>query len=145
MLHCLKSNICLVRATEMLFAMKDMLSSHQQEKGANLISSLKEELLCMQDLECLPNLRVLDVSSNRVADITGVETLSQLTDLWLNDNAIDSLAELAAAAGGPTKEVLTILYLAGNPAVDKAGGHAAYRAAILKLFPKLQQLDDEVL
>ncbi len=93
----------------------------------------------------LPNLRVLDVSSNQVADITGIEALSHLTDLWLNDNAIQSLADLAAAAGGLTGGTLTTLYLAGNPAVDKAGGHAAYRAAILKMFPNLQQLDDEVL
>lgn len=99
----------------------------------------------MQGLESLPNLRVLDVSSNQVADITGVEALSQLTDLWLNDNAISALDDLAAAAGGLTRETLTTLYLAGNPAAENAGGHAAYRAAILKLFPKLQQLDDEVL
>ncbi|BDA47133.1 Protein phosphatase 1 regulatory subunit 7 [Coccomyxa sp. Obi] len=99
----------------------------------------------LENLESLPILRVLDVSSNRVADITGVEALTQLTDLWLNDNAIGSLADLAAAAGGPPGGTMTTLYLAGNPAVDEAGGHAAYRAAVLKLFPKLEQLDDEVL
>ncbi len=98
----------------------------------------------VQGLESLPNLRVLDVSSNQVSDLTGLEALTQLTDLWLNDNAITSLGDLAAAAGGPMGGSLTCLYLAGNPAAETAGGHAAYRAAVVRMFPKLQQLDDEL-
>lgn len=63
---------------------------------------LKQLHLHLQALESLPNLRVLDVSTNRVTDITGVETLSRLTDLWLNDNGIQSLADLEPIAGGPS-------------------------------------------
>lgn len=98
----------------------------------------------MQGLESLPKLRVLDVSSNQVKDVTGLETLSHITDLWLNDNAITSLADLEVAAGGPLGGTLKCLYLAGNPAAESAGGHADYRDVLTHMFPQLEQLDDEL-
>lgn len=39
-----------------------------------------------QGLETLTNLKILDVSSNRLTKIQGLDTLTQLEDLWLNDN-----------------------------------------------------------
>ena len=42
--------------------------------------------LLLQGLEPLTKLRILDVSSNRISVITGLSTLTQLEDLWANDN-----------------------------------------------------------
>lgn len=40
----------------------------------------------MQGLGPLTNLKILDVSANRISKIQGLDTLTQLEDLWLNNN-----------------------------------------------------------
>ena len=66
--------------------------------------------------------------------------LEQLTDLWLNDNQIESLDEVEAAlqAQRPT---LTCIYLSGNP----CAATPSYRLRMQHLFPQLEQLDDSPL
>eukprot|EP00967_Tisochrysis_lutea_P078588 scaffold107052_cov20-Tisochrysis_lutea.AAC.1 len=46
--------------------------------------SLIEQLLL--GLEPLKNLKILDVSNNRISKVEGLESQTQLEDLWLNDN-----------------------------------------------------------
>ena len=93
-----------------------------------------------QCLECLPRLKVLDVSSNVVEQVAGLEGLHQLQDLWLNDNRIASLQQLQPAARSFAGATLTCLYISGNPCMSVSG-----RATVLGLFPNLQQLDDQVI
>ena len=61
----------------------------------------------------------------------------QLTDLWLNDNQIESLEEVEAALQ-PQRETLSCLYLKGNP----AAAAPSYALRMRHLLPKLTQLDD---
>jgi hypothetical protein len=85
-------------------------------------------------------LQVLDVSNNRISTIEGLAPLTQLEDLWLNDNTIPSLDGLEEALA-QQKDTLTTIYLENNPAAADPG----YRARILAALPKLKQLDAHVL
>lgn len=98
----------------------------------------------MQELERVPNLRVLDVSNNRLTVVSGLETLQCLKDLWLNDNHIESLEAIEAAAReGGLSSTLTCLYINGNPAASQSG--ADLKGRMLMAFPKLEQLDDTMI
>lgn len=101
----------------------------------------------MEGLSTLVNLRVLDVSSNKLTEINDIENLTKcvnqfnqtmhysilllrqlcylsypgylatrLEDLWLNDNQITSLDNIAEAVAG-SRENLTTIYLERNPCV----------------------------
>lgn len=133
------------------------------------------------------NLKILDVSNNRISKVEGLETLTQvrggwlwlspwpasgvpappalwrcspyvptccrgagnppthptlplsaqLTDLWLNDNAIESLDEVEAALASQ-RATLSCVYLKGNP----CAGAPSYALRMRHLLPKLTQLDD---
>ena len=98
----------------------------------------------MQGLERVVNLRVLDVSNNRVSEVHGLEDLQFLRDLWLNNNQIATLGDIEAAArAGNLSSTLTCLYITGNPATSQNNDDV--RSRILAAFPKLEQLDDSVL
>lgn len=95
----------------------------------------------MEGLSTLANLRVLDVSSNKLTSVDDIENLTlwvyilpancfifiaslrsdwiapcRLEDLWLNDNQITSLEGIAEAVAG-SREKLTTIYLENNPCV----------------------------
>eukprot|EP00878_Enallax_costatus_P022925 GHUV01024363.1.p1 GENE.GHUV01024363.1~~GHUV01024363.1.p1 ORF type:complete len:325 (+),score=74.04 GHUV01024363.1:307-1281(+) len=88
----------------------------------------------------LKNLKVLDVSNNRISKVENLHGLTQLEDLWLNDNQIAGLEglddALADQRGG-----LTTIYLENNPAALEEG----YKERIMQLLPNLVQLDADVL
>lgn len=83
---------------------------------------------------------MLDVSNNRICRVEHLQGLSQLQDLWLNDNAIPSLEGLQDALADQ-RESLTTIYLENNPAAAAPG----YKQRVLALFPNLTQLDADVL
>lgn len=66
-------------------------------------------------------------------------TLPQLTDLWMNDNVIASLEDVAAGLAAQ-RGTLTCVYLRGNPCAEE--DPAAYRERVRALLPRLEQLDD---
>ena len=76
--------------------------------------------------------------------MSGLETLQCLKDLWLNDNHIESLEALEAAAreGGLSRS-LTCLYIRGNLAASHCG--ADLKGRMLTAFPKLEQLDNTMI
>lgn len=80
------------------------------------------------------------MSSNRLTAVENLSPLTQLEDLWLNDNQIPSLDGLDSALAAQ-RETLTTVYLSGNPAAAAEG----YRERMLALLPRLAQLDDKVL
>ena len=84
----------------------------------------------------LVNLRVLDVSNNRITAIEGLEELKDLEDLWANDNAIDSMENVVAGLAGPSASLHTV-NLQGNP----VAASEAYKATLLHTLPNLQELD----
>ncbi|XVE54207.1 hypothetical protein DITRI_Ditri03aG0061900 [Diplodiscus trichospermus] len=68
----------------------------------------------MEGLSTLVNLRVLDVSSNELTSVNDIQNLTRLEHLWLNDNQIESLENIAEAISTST-EKLTTIYLVNNP------------------------------
>ena len=93
----------------------------------------------LQGLESLTNLKILDIADNRITSLVGIETLSGLTDLWANNNAIENLGSVEAQLK-PAAATLETLYLAGNP----CAGEPKYKLRMMHLLPKLGQLDDNV-
>ena len=85
-------------------------------------------------------LQVLDVSNNRISRIEGLDPLTQLQDLWLNDNTIPSLEGLEDVLA-QQKDTLTTIYLENNPAAEDP----SYRSRVLAALPQLKQLDAHVL
>lgn len=81
-------------------------------------------------------LQVLDVSNNRISKVEHLHGLTQLQDLWLNDNQIPSLDGLEEELSDQ-KDSLTTIYLENNPAATAAD----YKQRMLAMFPHLIQLD----
>ena len=97
----------------------------------------------LQGLERVVNLRVLDVSNNRVTEVEGLKSLQCLRDLWLNDNQLPTLDSIEAPArAGTLGSTVTCLYINGNPATAQNAGDV--RSRLLAAFPKLEQLDDSM-
>ncbi len=91
----------------------------------------------LQGIESLVNLKILDISSNRIKSLDGLRTLTTLTDLWANDNQIEDLDEVEAALR-TTAGSLETLYLRGNP----CAADSKFKLRMLYLLPKLEQIDD---
>ncbi|CAG7883883.1 unnamed protein product [Brassica rapa] len=51
----------------------------------------------MEGLSALVNLRVLDVSNNKLTSVDDIQSLTKLEDLWLNDNQIEILEAITEA------------------------------------------------
>jgi protein phosphatase 1 regulatory subunit 7 len=82
------------------------------------------------------DLQVLDVSNNRISRVEHLQGLTQLQDLWLNNNQIPSLEGIEDALSDQ-RDSLTTIYLDNNPAAAAPD----YKQRILVLFPNLIQLD----
>mmetsp|Transcript_4993 Transcript_4993/g.10772 ORF Transcript_4993/g.10772 Transcript_4993/m.10772 type:complete len:327 (+) Transcript_4993:33-1013(+) len=95
----------------------------------------------LEGLSTLTKLRVLDVSNNRISVVEGLGALGQLEDLWLNDNSVAVLDAALEAGLKPVAGSLTTIYLENNPAAKDP----QYKAKLLALLPKLQQLDADLL
>lgn len=78
----------------------------------------------------------MDVSNNRITKVEHLQGLTQLQDLWLNDNQIESLEGVEEALADQQGS-LTTIYLDNNPAAAAAD----YKQRMLALFPRLIQLD----
>ena len=85
---------------------------------------------------------MLDVASNALTALgDGLAALARLSDLWANNNRIADLRGVIASLSRGPAGALTCVYLAGNPAARPA---AAYRAALLRALPNLEQLDSDM-
>ncbi|KAF9595401.1 hypothetical protein IFM89_000319, partial [Coptis chinensis] len=62
------------------------------------------------------NLRILDISSNKLTTVDDIEKLTRLEDLWMNDNQIASLDGFDLALAG-SRDKLTSIYVEHNPCV----------------------------
>lgn len=81
-------------------------------------------------------LTVLDLACNRVDAVEAVVPLSQLQDLWLNDNKIANLERCRCLQ---QLRALETLYLERNPLQANLG--PGYRQAVTDMLPGLSQLD----
>ena len=63
---------------------------------------------------------MLDVSSNRLVKVEGLDAQTILEDLWLNDNQLDEWDGLYESLEGP-RQTLSTIYLENNPIVRIVG------------------------
>ncbi|GIL71375.1 hypothetical protein Vretifemale_1944 [Volvox reticuliferus] len=96
-------------------------------------------IVTLEGLAPLTRLKILDVSSNRLTKVeTGaLATLTQLEDLWLNDNRIPAIDVALDSALDHVRHSLTCIYLEGNPAASDP----QYKRKLVNMLPKLKQLD----
>lgn len=104
------------------------------EAGCN--AHIKCDLPCLQGLENLTKLQILDISNNQIESLEGLQTLTNLTDLWANDNLVPDLDAVEAALK-PISKHLSVVYLRGNPCAT----HKQYKLRVMHLLPKLEELD----
>jgi protein phosphatase 1 regulatory subunit 7 len=80
-----------------------------------------------------PKLNVLDMSKNKLTQLSHFKNLSALDELWLSENLVGSFDEVVTLAGVE----LETIYLEHNP-VSK---DPEYRKRIKELLPTLTQID----
>ncbi|CDJ50323.1 hypothetical protein, conserved [Eimeria brunetti] len=88
------------------------------------------------DIRRLAELTVLDLCCNRIDDVEAIASLSQLHDLWLNDNKLATVEKIRCLQ---QLAALDTLYLERNPLQASLG--PGYRQAVTDLLPRLSQLD----
>jgi len=90
----------------------------------------------------LTSLVEVDLVRNAITRIKPLPDLRKLEELWMNDNKIDDLAQIAHLASLPA---LKTIYLERNPMQDLGNKEAEqkYREAILQAVPYVQQIDAE--
>jgi hypothetical protein len=86
----------------------------------------------------------LDISTQAANDqrngdvqVEGLETLTGLSDLWLNDNPVRDLDHLPDALQS-CKDSLQVVYLENSPAAKST---TSYLLIMKQMLPKLEYLD----
>lgn len=93
-------------------------------------------------LEENKKLRVLDVSNNEIAHLSGLkDTTPELEELWASNNKLESFEEVEKELGG--KEKLETVYFEGNPLQRKQP--VLYRGKVRMALPRVRQIDAVIL
>ncbi|KAF9595384.1 hypothetical protein IFM89_000302, partial [Coptis chinensis] len=90
----------------------------------------------MEGLSTLVNLRILDISSNKLTAVDDIEKLTRLEDLWMNDNQIASLDGFDLALAG-SRDKLTSIYVEHNPCANFPN----YTKTLRQFFSKFGEID----
>jgi protein phosphatase 1 regulatory subunit 7 len=88
----------------------------------------------IEGLDKLKNLRVLDISMNRISKIENVEHLSDLEEFWGNDNEISDWKEIEKLAH---LKKLKCVYFERNPIAQ----HPQYKRKLVLALPNLEEID----
>ena len=89
----------------------------------------------LEGLESLVQLNTLDLTSNRVKTLTGLNTLKSLEELWMGYNLVDSFDAVAALDAKAVQ--LKTIYLEHNPISRDFN----YRKQLKVIHPTLTQID----
>ena len=106
------------------------------------LSNLEELYLSHQGIESmegliyLTSLHTLDLSSNKIIELKGMETLKKLEECWMNDNQIATFDSVAGQLV-PLDATLRTVYLERCP-VSK---EFLYRKTLGEMLPSLIQID----
>ena len=87
------------------------------------------------------SLRILDISSNPLSSLAGIESLTNLEELWASNCHMDDWREVERGIGTEKsgKHALETVYLEGNPIQRKQP--ALYRGKVKLLVPGVRQID----
>ncbi|KAI9173050.1 hypothetical protein H9P43_007181 [Blastocladiella emersonii ATCC 22665] len=129
-------NLKMLRLTGHVPQIRDLGTRFTGLTTLTLASAGVEDL---DGIHALPALRELDLSGNKLADLSPLAFLDDLRILRLHNNHVadwDQLHELAAL---PSLRSLTF---AGNPVLATAASRQDARDQIVHILPSLRQLDD---
>lgn len=90
--------------------------------------------MCLLILVSQVRLTTLDLSSNKIATLDGLETLVNVEDFWFNDNLLEQWKEIDKLK---VCKALTCVYLERNPIAKES----AYRRKLKLCLPTLKQID----
>lgn len=102
------------------------------EKKVTNLYLQHNQIKCIENLECLTNLRFLTLSGNQ---IEAVESLKHLQHLFFLDLSLNLIKDFDI---DEFPQSLIILNLKGNPCTS----HPDHRGRIIQDLPKLKQLDE---
>ncbi len=91
----------------------------------------------IQGLESNVNLTILDISNNRIKNLTNLKHLQKLQELWASYNQLESWKEVEQELGEFPE--LNTVYFEGNPLQKKH--EVTYRNKLKILLPHLKQID----
>lgn len=92
----------------------------------------------------LINLKILDISGNKLVNIDGLQYCIQLEELWCSDNNIDNWATIDQYSNILTK--LHTIYLERNPIQTQQSANIhIYREHIKAIFTQIKQIDADVI
>ena len=116
----------------------DCLASLTALRALNLSNCMIDSLHSLKR-NPLPAITALNLRSNRLISIAGVERLYPLERLDLRDNKINDPTELARLTGIPDLREVWVL---GNPFTQT---HSSYRVSIFNLFRKTPGYTEDIL
>lgn len=135
------NRITSLEGLEHLAALEELYISH------NGIASLSTEATDDKPAESYfknnINLRVIDVSNNRLTHLTGLSHLRKLEDLWANNNQLSSFDEIEKELGGRRAEdgdeLVKTVYFEGNPLHRQ--NEVLYKVKVRMALPEIEQID----
>lgn len=83
------------------------------------------------------NLHVLDISNNKIANLTSIGHLENLEELWASSNQLSSFDEVENQLAD--KEHLKTVYFEGNPLQTNYA--VMYRNKVRLSLPQIRQID----
>lgn len=83
------------------------------------------------------NLHVLDISNNKIANLTNIGHLENLEELWASSNQLSSFDEIEKEL--QDKKQLKTVYFEGNPL--QTNNAVMYRNKVRLSLPQIQQID----
>ena len=90
----------------------------------------------MEGLTTLTSLHTLDMSSNKIVKLDGMQMLQKLEECWMNDNFIPTFESVKAELV-PLDITLRTVYLERNPVAKEY----LYRKILGEMLPSLTQID----
>ena len=112
-------------------------------KKLKILSMGRNNLKRIEKLdESAGTLEQLWVSYNSISNLDGVLNLSKLTTLYLSNNQIKDVAEVAKL--GCLPDLRDVLFK-GNPFYDSFDTADACRQAIIKRLPQISKLDGQLI
>ncbi|RPA80614.1 L domain-like protein [Ascobolus immersus RN42] len=135
------NRITSLEGLEALTALEELYVSHNGI--TSLTTEATEDKPAESYLKHNTNLRVIDISNNRIEHLTGLSHLRKLEELWASNNQIASFDEIERELGGRKEEdgetIVKTVYFEGNPV--QRNNEVLYRGKVRMALPEIEQID----
>jgi len=128
------------RLTTLVWEEEESKGDAPSRTGIAALTSLEELYLAcnaLQNLHGMPHgspLGTIDLSTNQISSLDGIQTIPHVTELWMTASKLTSFEELEALKA---LQGLECLYLEHSP----IAADYEYRIRVTEMLPSLRQLD----